>query len=400
MMVSFFCLMCEMARSFDPFARWGIWSNETLRSFLTLEVFFMLAMLLVASDAAAWWNYFAVESLLLKPQRRYRHAVYVGAVLLLIQSILLIGVSNIQNEYTRGMTIGWLLSGIIMVIIGVVTMIRSLREVDIAIKLEEKTFFENEEVGNAVFFQSEYKEDDDEKRVKSRKKSLRITKYLLSLGLLFIFDLCFGSELSGGQIDFLHLLYDIALKIMLAVMLVQRRPIKGARTYEIDIHTRYKPFDETIFSGCDATRTVFKLQEMVRDKTTELAQREKKAMQKASENHEYNPLPTPPAVPEENLERRSDSVPLQALEMTETHVRTEEASSSQVRVIAPIEVINSNSTTSKAGETTKGQSKPEAGAEEIKSGPVTELKTEGLSDETTNKEPSNGEAGKPQSYHF
>merc|ERR1719419_1574261 len=186
----------------------------------------------------------------------------------------------------RGMTLGWLFSAIIMDLIALLTMFQSLWDVAKAIKLEEETLENNEEVGNAIFCQEESEDKDVIKREKSKKKSVRLAKYLGTLALLFIFDLCFGIEPSQGAMDLLHLMYDIVLKILLGVMLFQRRPIKGARAYEVHIHTKYKPFDQTIFSGSDATRTVSKLKLMVREKTMELAKM--KQMEVVSENHEYD----------------------------------------------------------------------------------------------------------------
>merc|ERR1719317_1469358 len=107
-----------------------------------------------------------------------------------------------------------------MVLIGLFTMLQSLREVEIAVKLEQDTILED--VHNVFFFATEYKEEDDEKRSKSRKKSFRLAKYLSCLACLFLFDLCFGEKPSKGDMDLLHLMYDSALKILLAVMLFQR----------------------------------------------------------------------------------------------------------------------------------------------------------------------------------
>lgn len=340
MTIAFLCLICEMGRIFDPFTRWGIWSDETLRSYLTLEVLLMLTLLLIASDAAAWLNYFSVENLLLKPQRRYRHAIYVGLILLFIQSIIVIAISNFHSENSRGVTIGWLLSGLIMVLIGLFSMLQSLREVAKAKKLEEQTLCDNEEVGNAIFIQSEYKDEDIKKRSKSKKKSLRIAKYLCCVALLFTFDLCFGAQPSEGEMDLIHLFYDILLKILLAVMLFQRRPVTGSREYEKDIHQKYKPFDERIFSGCDATRTVYKLQEMVRMKTEEV--KKKKSMETVGEDHEYNQFPAAPlAPPVENRQTRSCTLPLEAAD-TGNRVQTESTLDIDMRVKPPIEVVSSN----------------------------------------------------------
>lgn len=269
MMEAFLCLICETARIIDPFSRWGVWSNETLRSFLTLEMFLMLSLLLMASDATAWLNYYSVESLLLKPQRRYRHSIYVGIILLLVQSFVIVGINAFHMNYARGMTIGWLLSALLMVVLGLVTMFQSIRDVEKAIKLyQDKSI--SEEVRKAIFFEGECVMEEFSKRTKSMKKSLRVSKYLSCLGCLFVLDLCFGGKLSAGEMDLTHLFYDTVLKILLAVMLFQRRPSKNARVYEIDIHKKYKPFDETLFSGCDATRTIYKLEKLVGKKRLEL----------------------------------------------------------------------------------------------------------------------------------
>jgi len=342
MMLTFLCLTCEMARIIDPFTRWGIWSNETLRTYLTLELLLMLTLLLVASDAASWLNYFSAESLLLKPQRRYRHSIYVGIVLLIVESIISVSINTFKSQYTRGMTIGWLLSALLMVLIGLFTMLQSLREVEIAVKLEQDTILED--VHNVFFFATEYKEEDDEKRSKSRKKSFRLAKYLSCLACLFLFDLCFGEKPSKGDMDLLHLMYDSALKILLAVMLFQRRPIKVARTYEVDIHQRYKPFDQTIFSGCDATRTVYKLREMLRKKESEIAL--EKSFLIASKNHECDKASEPMSLPEDHQRTPSNTIPLQAVEMTEKLQHTDLGSETDMRVRPPIEILHSKDSTS------------------------------------------------------
>jgi len=414
MTIAFLCLLCEMARIFDPFTRWRVWSNETLRSFLTLELLLMLTLLLIASDVAAWLNYFSVENLLLKPQRRYRHAIYIGLILLFIQSIIVITISTFHSENSRGVTIGWLLSALIMVFIGLFSMLQSLREVAKAKKLEEKTFCENEEVANAIFIQSDYKEEDIYKRSKSKKKSLRIAKYLSCVAMLFIFDLCFGSQPSGGDMDLIHLMYDILLKILLAIMLFQRRPITETRPYERDIHQRYKPFDERIFSGCDATRTVYKLQEMVRVKTQEIEK--KKAMQNKSESDDYENFPKAPVAPPiDNRQFRSCTLPLEGAD-TGSHVPTESTLDMDMRVRPPIEVVNSNGPASNDAETTAGQFEAgadtegkkienvkvveaEAETENRKVENVKDVKSKGLSNEPA-REDASIEAARKQSYEF
>merc|ERR1712060_362353 len=128
--------------------------------------------------------------------------------------------------------------------------------------------------------------------------------------------------------DLLHLMYDIALKMVLGIMLVQRRPIKGARAYEVHIHTKYKPFDQTIFSGSDATRTVSKLKVMVRERTMELAKI--RSMEVVSENHEYDALPPAPAPPEQDLQTQSETLPLEAVEVSEKPEHTQDRSETDV----------------------------------------------------------------------
>jgi len=340
MMITFLCVICEMARIIDPFARWDIWSNETLRTYLTIELLLMLTLLLIAADAASWLNYFAVESLLLKGQRRYRHSLYAGVVLINVESIILVGVNTFMSEYARGLTIGWLLCALIMILIALLTMYQSVREVGIAVKLEQNTHLE--EVRNEFFFETEYNEVENEKKAKNRKKSVRLMKYLCCFACLFILDLCFGGKPSAGEMDLMHLLYDVVLKVVLMVMLIQRRPVKVARTYEVDIHHRYKPFDQTIFSGCDATRTVFKLQEMVRKKTTEVEK--EKLLQSELENH-YDQPSQPTFLTEQHERTPSHTLPLEGVEMIQTPQHTEPGSETDMRVRPPIEVMSSNECT-------------------------------------------------------
>lgn len=185
---------------------------------------------------------------------------------------------------------------------------------------------------------------------------------------LFIFDLCIGEKPSAGQMDLMHLMYDVVLKILLAVMLIQRRPIEEPRRYEIDIHEKYKPFDETLYSGCDATRTVSKLRTLVREKTIELT--EKKAKQKQSDIVKFNLLPPAPNLPEKHLQTRT--IPLQAapllheVETAENQPQiVEQGSCMDARVEPPRDVVN------KSGD---------AENERTKDSPVTNTKSGGANE--------------------
>lgn len=66
---------------------------------------------------------------------------------------------------------------------------------------------------------------------------------MICLACLFLFDIFFGVGPRPGEMDLLHLVYDLILKITLAFMIFQRRPITEARGYEKDIHTGYHPFN-------------------------------------------------------------------------------------------------------------------------------------------------------------
>lgn len=387
MVVTFLCMICEMARIVDPFSR-GVWSHETFRTWVTLEVLFILSLLLIAADAAAWLNYFSVESLLLKPQRRWRHGIYGGIILLFVQSFIVVGVSSFQSRYTRGVTIGWLLSALFLAVFGLLTIFQSLREVQWAVTLDIATHCE--EVRLEIFFEGENTTDDSMKKSQSEKKSKRIAKYLICLSILFIFDLGFGGKLSAVEMDIVHLFYDIVLKAMLAVMLIQRRPLLDARSYELDIHSRYKPFDQTLYSGCDATRTVFRLNEMVRVKTAELA--EKRAINLESENDPkaFSLEVIEAEVKQENQtsHRRtpSNTLSLQNLEVTEKHTQKLELTDSE-RVKPTKEIEKSDDVSVYNAESTSRQPE-EIRSESSNGGSAAPAKSNGIPNRLQKNKPS------------
>jgi len=291
---AFVCVMCESARTIDPFARWGIWSNRTLRVWLTIEIWIMLSLLLLACDISAWLNYISVPSLLLKPQRRFRHALYVGIFLMLIQSMILIGIDLLSADVSRGVTLGWLFSALIMILIGWYSMLKSIIEVNLALDLRSRT---ESKVADTIFCiddEEEYYEDIKPKdrstrlakcmryltcafifetyenasfwkKVKYMKKSWRLAKYMMCLACLLIFDISFGVNPTPGRTDLLHLVYDLILKIMLTFMIFQRRPISDPRGYERDIHKAYKPFNSTLFSGSRELHTHDHLERKVKE---------------------------------------------------------------------------------------------------------------------------------------
>jgi len=301
---AFICLMCETARTIDPFTRLGIWSNRSLRVWLTIEILIILSLLLLASDISAWLNYISVPSLLLKPQRRFRHALYVGIFLMFIQSVILVGVDLLSAEVARGITIGWLFSAMIMILIGWYTMLISIIEVDLSLDLRSRT---ESKVADTIFciddeeeYQGDIKPMDrstclskcrsyltcafifDEnsgfqKKVKYMKKSWRLAKYMMSLACLLIFDICFGVNPTPGEMDFLHLVYDLILKIMLAFMIFQRRPISDPRGYEKDIHKAYKPFSSTLFSGSRELHTHGHLERKVTEANLKMGVKDNKS---------------------------------------------------------------------------------------------------------------------------
>lgn len=340
MIVGFLCLICEMARVFDPFTRYEIWSNESLRAWLTIELTMMLALLLIYADAIAWLIYNSYARLMLKPHRRYRHIVFIGLSLLILQCGIVAVLNFFRSSYSRGAAIGWLLSSLIMVACGLLTMYVSVHDVKAAVKIETETQLENPKVSNAIFFTSEFSLDVDhqerESRRKSKKKAKRLAKYMLLVACLFIFDLVITGDITGdgtGKMDLLHLVYDISLKILLAVALVQRRPVTDGRQYEANIHEKYKPFDHTLISGDAATRTVPKLREIVREKTViEMAKEAKlKQLQKGRVKYEYDKLPPAPipntgnaTPPLEAAEQKRDIEPVVKLDIDMTVKSPEE----------------------------------------------------------------------------
>jgi len=279
MTASFLCLICEMGRAIDPFARRGIWSNETLRVYITFEVWIILTLLLLASDISAWLNYESVPGLLLKPRGRYRLLLYIGIFLMFIQTMVLILINFVNTKNSRGITIGWLLSALVMISIGLIAMLISLREVSKTVYLRRNV---DAEVRDTIFnldestpeyhekrkqkhrsrylgcirsclscsFLFDWEEYDEKeggwKRTKYKKKSWRLAKYMICLACLFIFDIFFGAKPRPGEMDLLHLVYELTLKVMLGFMIFQRRPITEARGYEKDIHSGYHPFIRSI----------------------------------------------------------------------------------------------------------------------------------------------------------
>lgn len=179
---------------------------------------------------------------------------------------------------------------------------------------------------------------------------------------MFIFDLGFGEKLSALEMDIVHLVYDIVLKIMMAVMLFQRRPLLDARSYELDIHSRYKPFDETVYSGCDATRTVFKLKEMVRIKTAEVAERRAINLESEKDPQTLSLEIIHPEVNDENqathVPTPSNTLSLQNLEVTEKQTQKQEFSDSELCVKPPREIEKSDDISVYNAESTSRQ--PEA----------------------------------------
>jgi len=293
------CIICEMARTIDPFTRWGIWSNRSLRIWLTIEVWIMLSLLLLACDIAAWLNYYSVPSLLLKPQRRYRHSLYIGICLMFIQGMILLGMDLLSAEVSRGMIIGWIFSALILMLIGMYTMLVSIREVHRSLELRSRTA---PKVGDTIFcadeeedihgdiktkdrstcfskcrsyltcafiFEKEenYENSGHQKRIKYMKKSWRLCKYMICLACLLIFDVSLGVNPTPGEMDLIHLVYDLVLKIILVFMIFQRRPIPEPRDYEKVIHEGYKPFNETLFSGSKELHTYHELQLKVSEAT-------------------------------------------------------------------------------------------------------------------------------------
>jgi len=301
---AFICLMCETARTIDPFTRLGIWSNRSLRIWLTIEILIMLSLLLLASDISAWLNYISVPSLLLKPQRRFRHALYVGIFLMFIQSMILVGVDLLSADVSRGITIGWLFSALIMILIGWCTMIISIIDVDLSLDLRSRT---EAKVADTIFciddeeYHGDRKPKDRstclskfrsyltcayifenwensgfQKKVKYMKKSWRIAKYMMCLACLLIFDVCFGVNPTPGEMDLLHLVYDLILKIMLTFMIFQRRPISDARGYEKDVHEAYKPFNSTLYSGSRELHTHGHLERKVKEANEKMGLKDNK----------------------------------------------------------------------------------------------------------------------------
>jgi len=302
---AFICLMCEMARTVDPFTRWGIWSNRSLRVWLTIEILIMLILLLLAADISAWLNYISVPSLLLKPQRRFRHALYIGVVLMFIQSMILIGIDLLSAEVSRGITIGWIFSALIMILIGWCTMLISIRDVDKSLDLRSRTA---PKIGDTIFciddeeeYHAERKpkdrssclskcrsyltcafifENDEnsgfQKKIKYMKKSWRLAKYMMCLACLLIFDVLFGVNPTPGEMDLLHLVYDLILKIMLTFMIFQRRPINDPRGYEQDIHKAYKPFNSTLYSGSRELHTYYNLEQKVKEANKKMGRNDNK----------------------------------------------------------------------------------------------------------------------------
>jgi len=271
---AFLCLVCETARTIDPFTRRGNWSNRTLRLWLTVETWIILALILIGSDISAWLNYHAVKSLLLKPQRRYRHTIYCGVLLTLIQSMIILGINLFSDAGSRGLIIGWLFSALIMILFGLVTMLKSIREVDKALELRRRT---DPKVCDVIFAKEE-KEEESLKKIKYRKKSKRLAKYMMCFACLLIFDITLGIKPTPGEMDLLHLVYDLILKIMLMIMIFQRRVIRESRNYELDVQDFYEPFDLTFKSGSRELHTYYKLEEMVAEKNQKMGIKEEKKL--------------------------------------------------------------------------------------------------------------------------
>jgi len=264
MLVMFLCIMVDMGRSVDPFYERDVTSYELLRCGMQVETCLLLVLLLVAADAASWLNYFALEGLLIKPVRTFRHILYIGATASVFLTIIVIVFYASVKTYYQGVVMGSCFSNLLLILWALTSMFISVMEVRGAIKTVQQTDDQLLESGEVEHLPTR---EEVEYADKTQKKTKRVAKYIGLIAIILILDVCLGVPITGGNADFINFVYGVSFKSMLALMLWQRRPVKGGRQYEHNIHMRYKPF-ETFVTGDTATRTVKSFKKMCREVTS------------------------------------------------------------------------------------------------------------------------------------
>jgi len=229
---------------------------------LILEVNILILFYLLGADRYAWLNYSSLESLLLKPHRTYRHVLYVGSALYTLFSVFAMFCYIIWKEYSQGITIGWLLSGMVLLVWALITMWQSVWDVYKATKLAKMTLATDVMVSIDMGFSVKELEEDSRYANWMKRKTTELGITVNVLGSSLLLDLVFGAVSSGFAADFTLLAYGIVLKIVIGLMLWQQYDVDKEDLCVDPKYQEYNPF-ETLFSGDSATRTVRELKQQI-----------------------------------------------------------------------------------------------------------------------------------------
>jgi len=244
MLITFLCLICETGLCVDPFARFEVWDDGIVRTYLTITVTLLLIYLLIATDATVWLNYITLGSLLIKPRSTLRYALYISCLVFLILSFVVVFIYAFDNENSRGIGLGWLLASLLLVVYSIVVLLVSLRDINLAVHLGD-TYKDTLDLDGETF------EEEKSLSQKTVERSWQLVIYLSIIGFFLFVDLCRGVSSDRGGTEMVYFMYELGLKILILIMLLQRKPIGG-------YFEKYRPFT-TFKSGDTSSKTVYNL---------------------------------------------------------------------------------------------------------------------------------------------